>query len=167
MKSKTTTYALMTGVAFIWGVVFYKIFTGLNSEEDSSYVAPTKKTVQKLDTKEEDRFVLLGSYRDPFLGLTSRPQSYMASYSDAQMTRPVKKKAPKPVIEEVKIDWNFIDYIGIVYNKDTKKKVGLLNISGKDYMVNEKDVIEGVTVLIKEKDSIQVEYQSVKKWIRR
>ena len=104
--------------------------------------------------------VLFANYRDPFLGAASRAISVSGSdsYSNAASNGSIPRKpvVKKEVKEEVPIDWSFLDYVGIVQNKETQKKVGLLVISGKEYMVNEKDEINGVTILRKERDSIQV-----------
>ncbi len=168
MKNKSATYILLTGVLIVWGLVFYRIFAGLGSEDVSSFEIPQKKIINTSIQKEKEAFVLLANYRDPFIGGTSRALqssgTFFGNNSSVQENK-VKKVAVKK--EEIVIDWNFLDYIGIVYNKETQKKVGLLVISGKEYMVNDKDVINEVAILRKERDSIQVEYKGVKKWLAR
>ncbi len=170
MKSKTTTYILLAGVLVIWGWVFYTIFNGLNSDEDSSYSMPEKKVVQTIKEEKEDVFVLLANYRDPFLGGTSsaisNSNSGNTNFSNNTTTVQIKRQ-PKVEIKKEPTDWSFLDYIGIVNNKETNKQVGLLIISGKEYMVNDKDIINEVIVLKKVKDSIWVEYRGEKKWLRR
>jgi hypothetical protein len=164
MKNKTVTYVLLTGVLFIWGVVFYKIFAGMGSEDVASYELPQKKVAQILKQDKEETLVLLANYRDPFLGITSRT-ILNSGLGNSSLTQRKKIKT-EPVKKEV-IDWSFLDYIGIINNKETKKQVGLLVVFNKEYMVNDKDVINDVTIIKKEKDSILVEYRKEQKWIRR
>jgi hypothetical protein len=165
MKNKTMTYGLMAVVFLIWGLVFYRVFAGLDSGEENSFIPTTPKLVQSVEEEEENVLVLIANYRDPFLGGTSRAITNSSFNSDNNSVRVVRK--PEPKKEIIPIDWSFLDYVGIVLNKETQKKVGLLVISGKEYMVNEKEVINGVTILSKERDSIQVQFNGVKNWIKR
>ena len=165
MKNKSTTYILLTGVLAIWGLVFYKVFAGIDSEDTPSFVLPQKKSIQMATQKEEEVFVLLANYRDPFLGGTSKAISNSATASGKNSSGQLKKVKVKK--EEEIIDWSFLDYIGIIFNKETQKKVSILMISGKEYMVNDRDVINEVTILRKERDSIQVEYKGLKRWVVR
>ena len=162
MKNKSTTYFLIFGVLAIWGGVFYRIFSGINTDEEV-IIAPVKNVLAKVPEKEEAAFLLLGNYRDPFLGTTSNA---LASNNPDGLKR-VRMKKPEVKKEVIVIDWSFIDYIGIVQNKETAKKVGLVVLSGKEYMVNENDLVNEVLILKKERDSIFVQYKETKKWIRR
>lgn len=168
VKNKTTTYILLTGVLLIWGLVFYRVFAGLSSEDEISYQLPQKKIVQDIEQNKEEAFVLFANYRDPFLGNTSKAISGAGSVTvvPGNNTSQVKSKKKEPEKKEP-TDWSFLDYIGIVNNKETNKQVGLLVISGKEYMVNDKDVINEVTIVKKVKDSLLVEYRGEKKWLRR
>jgi hypothetical protein len=163
MKNKSTMYVLLAGVLIVWGLIFYRVFAGMNSDDTASFVIPQKKSSQSTTQKEEEPFILIANYRDPFLGGVSRPISNAISTVN-NSSRQFKSNLKKS--KEV-IDWSFLDYIGIVNNKETKKNVGLLIISGKEYMVNDGEVINGVTILRKERDSIQVEYVGEKKWVTR
>ena len=75
MKNKSTMYVLLVGVLIIWGLIFYRVFAGIGSDNTSSFAIPLKKSLQTTIQKEEEVFVLLANYRDPFLGSTSRPIS--------------------------------------------------------------------------------------------
>lgn len=169
MKNKNVTYLLIAGVVVVWGLIFYRVFSGLDSGEDTVIAMPKRKVIKQTQEKEEEVLVLFANYRDPFLGGTSRAISVTRTdaYGSNTSSIPRKPAVKKEKQEEVPIDWTFLDYVGIVQNKETKKKVGLLTISGKEYMVNEKDQINGVTILRKERDSIQVNYSGKDKWIRR
>ena len=163
MKNKNTMYVLLVCVLIIWGLIFYRVFAGISSDDTSSFVLPPKQSLQTITQKEEDKFILLANYRDPFLGSTSRAISN-SIVSLNNFSGQSKSKVKK---EKVTIDWSFLDYIGIVYNKENKKKIGLLVVSGQEYMVNDNEVVNGVTILRKERDSIQVEYKGFKKWVVR
>jgi hypothetical protein len=160
------TYVLITGALIVWGLIFYKIVAGLGSDEVISTVNTQRRSSSQVAPEEDKGFILLSNYRDPFLGHTTRPVS--SGDGIANNSRGIiKNKKTVPKKEAVVIDWSFVKYIGIVNNKETKKKVGLVIINGTEYMVNENDVICEVAILKKERDSILVEFKENKKWIRR
>ncbi|HVD97198.1 MAG TPA: hypothetical protein VNB90_03265 [Cytophagaceae bacterium] len=167
MKSKTTTYILMSGVLLIWGLVFYRVFAGLDSNNDDVVVMAQKLPAKSIEQKEEPTVLVLGNYRDPFLGAASNAFNVNENVIAKKTVSSKTKLTIKKEEATAPIDWSFINYIGIVYNKQTDKKVGVIRLWDKEYMVSEKDIINNVTILHKEKDSMQVEYNGNKQWIRR
>jgi hypothetical protein len=154
MKNKSTTYILLAGTLVIWFLIFYRVFAGINSEDIAKYELPIKKITQVPAEKQEEKFILLGNYRDPFLGATSMSLQNSTTSSGNSSSRSFGKIKKAEVKKDETIDWSFIHYIGIVNNRTTMKEVGLLAIAGKEYMVNEKDEINQVTIIKKERDSI-------------
>jgi len=68
MKSKSLTYFLIAGVMAIWGIVFYRLYTSVSTNEDTSTNDfKLQKNVMKKDAS-TDSFQLVANYRDPFLG---------------------------------------------------------------------------------------------------
>jgi len=166
MKNKSITYILIVGVLIVWGLIFYRIFSGMGGEEELSGIPSVANKKAVISNNEEEPLVLIANYRDPFLGTVSNTL-IGSNYNQGTNQIVIKRKLPIVKKEVVLIDWSFLDYIGIVQNKETKKKVGLLNILGKEFMVSEGDTVNEVLVLKKERDSIFVKYKEEKKWIRR
>jgi hypothetical protein len=167
--NKPLTYVLIGGVLLVWGVIFFRVFMG-TAETTPSIVSPRSVIRnEKQNSFARDTFDLLLSYRDPFLSNTARTGNGFASFYSGQANGNVKAVKKKVKVKEpvVEIDWSFISYLGLVNNKVQKKNIGLMVVNGKEYMINEGDRIEEITVLKKAKDSIQVSYKEQKKWIRR
>lgn len=89
MKSKWTTYVLLTGVLAIWGVIAWKMFMEPLSSKDTLRPAPA---MQKNEAIEQDTLYL--EYADPFLERNLAKQT--AKVVKKSVTpQPVKK--PEPV----------------------------------------------------------------------
>jgi hypothetical protein len=180
-NSKTTTYILLTVVFVIWGGVFYRVFSGLDSTNTGQPLKVLPVAPETNRVEEEETFLLRADYRDPFLSGTQQlfasgnnntaPEVAMAKIGGGKKE---KKEASKtvsnlPIVAEVAAptDFSFIKYIGIINNKQTNKKVGVLSVRGKEYMVSDGDIVSDVTVLRKERDSVEVSYKNEKRWIKR
>ncbi|MDF2456916.1 MAG: hypothetical protein K0R51_2909 [Cytophagaceae bacterium] len=166
--NKPMTYVLIAGVLMVWGLVFYRVFS--DGTESTLQTSNTlyKASNTKSSSFAKDNFELLLSYRDPFLSHQVRAGNGFASFPSEQRVGSAKvKKKVKEVVPVVAIDWSFISYLGLVANKVQNKNIGLVVINNKEYMVNEGDCIENVTIVKKSKDSINVSYNKEKKWIKR
>ena len=158
MKNKSMTYLLIAGVLAVWGIVFYRIYASVAKDESQGNQAVAAlKPIR--NEEQEDTFVLLANYRDPFLGTSARAEDPTAK----KVSRSLPSGPKKP---EVQIDWSFIDYNGSVYNKASKKTVSLLTIRGQSCMLNEKDSSNQVTLLKNFGDSVLVAFSGKKKVIR-
>ncbi len=130
MKNKKGLYLLLIATLLVWGLIIYRIFfhTGLinSTKEDSS------SNVQQLPGSHNycDTFSLILGYPDPFLKQNSkfrRHQSFLTS----------KFKGKNALQLNPKVKHSEIEYLGIVKNKDTKKKIGILDIDGSEATVRE------------------------------
>ena len=163
MKNKSVTYLLITVVAAIWGLVFYRIFNATNEEEN--FPNQVAKPIKTTSTIEEDTFELINDYRDPFLGS-------MSSSFDRITSRPMRRKVPtpqktEPTLATPPIDWSFVSYLGTIWNKQTNKEIGILKINGNEVMVASNDRVGEITVLKVVRDSVVIVYQGVKKGLRK
>ncbi len=171
MKNKKVTYLLLASVAVVWGLIVYRIVLGLGDDTDSLAAPSAKKDIVVYSEKKE-AYKLLLNYADPFLkggrgissGLTGGALStnVYASSATRQPAKVTAKKEPKPVVAPVVIDWSFISYIGLIGNRNSAQKIGLLTVHAKEFVVKEKDVVDGVTVVRLTKDTLAVSYNSTK-----
>lgn len=141
MKQKSFKYVLITAVALVWGLIIYRVIKGLGGDDVSPIAVAS---VKKIDyTAPVDSFALMADYGDPFQpSLTEEEEPVSGMNTEAPVTTPALPVAPPPP----QFDFNTIQYHGMMSNPDSKKKIAILSISGKDYLVKEKEKIEGVTV---------------------
>lgn len=168
MKNKNLTYFLVVAVLGIWGYVFKEVFFAFNAEDNSNWNNMSViATIQP--TKSIDTFSIIANYRDPFLGYYKEPKTrtYTQPRKRVQKKKVVKKKEiPKPI--EPKINWNFIQYNGYVYNQSKNKMTALITINGKEYMMSQGDSTKnGITILNLLEDSLQVKYKNKEHYIQK
>lgn len=157
MKNKKTLYILLPLVAVIWGIIFYRIFSGVSNKND----APGLKQTFFNDTSvavAADTFTLIADYRDPFLGRL--PSSEKPQIRVASQPRP----APVPLPPT---QWPAISYSGLVKNQKSNKLVALVNINNQGSLMAPGQVLNEVTLLKVFKDSIEVQYRGEKKIVRK
>ncbi len=134
--------------------------TGMPETSSSKYI--------DLDSVTE-KYALIASYRDPFLGKSAAVNTSNFPRKTLVM-KPVIKAAPKPITPPkpiVYIDWSFIQYNGLISNKGTAKLIGLLKIKGEDHIVSKNTTVSDVKITFLSKDSVGVIYQEQKKMIGR
>ncbi|OOQ58334.1 hypothetical protein [Mucilaginibacter pedocola] len=163
MKNKKVTYLLIVFVAVVWGLIGYRVFAALNSDEDGA-VTPQKAAIVKepiVDyTRPEDTVKLNFNYRDPFEeGKEAPPVKVAALAAPVAVSRPAMPMGPPP------INWGMIQYTGYIRNPDTKKLIALLTVNGKSLMLAEGEQGEGLKLLKNLKDSVKVAYQNKTKFI--
>ena len=166
MKNKPITYLLIVSVAAVWGIIFYRMFSGTGNEEmDRRPTVRLGSVNESLDDyKFKDTFKLALNYRDPFLGnllnkIETAPVENIAENSSA-----VAFIRPKPI--KPQINWEMIKYNGCIINPLGKRVVAIMIINGKEQMLLEGQTADGVKLLKNYKDSIKVYYQSQIKFIR-
>jgi len=154
MKKKLTI-PLLVLVMLIWGWILFKV---IHASDDSLPMpnapaqshTPPKKAVAAADTVVN--YQPQGGYPDPFLGTLAGPEPEIMA---AEM--PVENVAPP--VEEVFVDWSVIKYLGEINSADAKKQVVLLSVGDKDFMLQEGQTQEGVTLLQNTNEYIKIKYQ--------
>lgn len=164
-KSKTFTYLLLTVVMALWGVVFYRIYKSFFAEKNVAMVAENPLPLKKIREESETGFVLKANYQDPFLGRFFAARASQIGAGSAAARKP--KPAAPVKKEEVKIDWSFIGYYGLIKNQHSNKQVALVSVQGKEYMVEEGDVVNDVSFIKYYKDSVKVSYQGNTVFLRK
>lgn len=130
MKSKTKQYLLLVLVAIIWGFIIVRFFSG--REGHQAVIPPIKISEAKRNATENgNSYVYHLNYADPFLKVYEPRQPE----PEAVQSKPVPPK---------KIYLPALQLLGIV--SSSQKNTGLLMISGRSYMVNAGDEIQGFKV---------------------
>ena len=136
MKNKKNIYILLPVVLGIWGLLIYKFFSYTNPDIPSGTVS--NYTVKPLNLKPRDTIRIDVNYRDPFLGKMYEP-------AKAKVKTGGSRKPSVPAKPE--IPWPSIIYKGIVSDAKDKRKVFMLLINGRTFLMREKEVQEEVTLI--------------------
>ena len=144
-------------ILLVWGVVFSQLFSYFFSSP--SYAVETKQESINIDEIKQDTFSIVANYRDPFLG--GKIKFKQRSNSSAS----TRKKLRKSIQVKAEKSWPLIAYNGMIKNNNSKRRVGIIRIDGKEYLIKEKDVVSEVTILSINKHEVNVRFQKEKKTI--
>lgn len=163
MKHKKFTWLLIIGVAAVWGGIFYRIYKGMNAEDDLpvATVKPVKSEYFNLKDHAMDTVVLNLNYRDPFSG---QPVQEDLKVRDEQFL-PAKHLITAPKAAMVQVNWASVIYSGYINNPVAKKRIAILKINGKEAMLTEGQSLAGFKLLKNAGDSIKIQFQQVSKYI--
>ena len=147
-------------IILVWGFVFYQLF----SYFFSSPTYATEKVETKIDIDEikKDTFSIVANYRDPFLG---KKVSVSKPTTPYKTNRSKQKKRIKALKNSVLQNWPVIQYKGMIKNKNSEKRVGIVNMAGKEQLVKEGDVLNEVKFLSIGKTQIKVSFNKEQKII--
>lgn len=151
MKSKRTTYLLMAVVAGIWGLIGWKVWKGLQGDDNSAM--PAEHIVQsKKKNQVSDSFELIANYRDPFLGRAIQQiPTVTAAVRTTQTEKPIITKLEPPVNT-----WPEIRYGGFVKKSGQENGAGFLIVNGSSEIVTRGQTIQNITIVQLWRDSVQV-----------
>ncbi len=158
MKNKKTLYYILPLIILVWGFVFFQLFGYFFSSP--TYATETVQELVNMDEIKQDTFSIVANYRDPFLGKKVKFKQRSTSLSTA-------KKSSKKTIKAIKVEkpWPAVAYNGMIKNNNSDRRVGIVNVNGKEYLVKEKDVVSEVTILAISKNKVDVRFQKEKKTI--
>ncbi len=162
MKSKRTTYLLMAVVAGIWGLIGWKVWKGLQGDDNSAM--PAERVVQsKKKNQLLDSFQLIANYRDPFLGKAiQQTPTVTAAVRTTQTEKPTITK-PEPPVNT----WPEIRYGGFVKKSGQDNGAGFLIVNGSSEIVTRGQTIQNITIVQLWPDSVQVMRGKERKIIRK
>ena len=137
MKSKFTTYLLITAVVVLWGIIIKKVF--FSDQEPVQTVHTENKPAQVAEAPE----VLSLDYRDPF-----RPMPNLSTARVAAPSKPKKGPSPKQVIKE---NVN-IRFVGRLQCDNTFNYI--VEVSGCQYTVSPGEEANGFRLTRMSSDSL-------------
>jgi len=155
------TYLLGLAVAIVWGLIIYRIFDAVSSNDDSvSSVStvPVKKEAYNDFSIEKDTTKLLLNYRDPF-GLVNQKDTTLIAIRRSNPVIP-NQNQPKPVF-----NWDFIRYSGFIKNPASKKIITVISINGKNELLFEGETKSQVKLIRNMGDSVKINYNGKIKFI--
>lgn len=155
MKKKKVIYFLLPIIVLVWVFVFYQIFGYFFSEPN--FAKENTMVKVNIDEIKKDTFSIVANYRDPFL---DAKKVVVQSSHRGNSSSTKKKKALLPVADK---PWPVIKYNGMIKNNNSEKRVGIVSIGGKEYLVKEGDVLDEVKVKKIEKNLIAVVFQKEQK----
>lgn len=155
MKNKKLTIILLPLVVAIWGTIFWKIFSGGN--QTPSPATPVSR--QQMGVQEgnavRDTINLSFQYPDPFLG--------------TRWQEPDEMEAPvNPVVRpNVVVAWPSVEYMGSVGKHNGTKRLAMLVIGSREFLVRENETTQNIKILSIARDSVKLEYQGDARVLRR
>lgn len=146
---------MMPFIILVWGVVFYQLYVYLFSSP--TYVNNEIKEVVNIDQIKMDTFSIVANYRDPFLDkkITFSQPKAIATTNSTKVTNTKNNK--EKTIEK---KWPTLTYNGMIKNNNSDKRVGIITINGKEYLVKEGDVYHEVKFMAINKHEIKVHFQN-------
>lgn len=141
MKSKRNVYILLFLVLLIWGVLGYRLFSYINKSEQN-VESGTPQNFNTIDYKEPDYVKIEVNYRDPFTGET--PEG-----NQNQLSKRVNENnlSNIDVSDNIPIPEKVILYKGLVSDTSDKKKVFMLSINGKTYLLSQGQKEDNIKVI--------------------
>lgn len=136
----------------IWAWIMYNVYDYVGEDRSHIVLQKSRSNNKIVDSVEENKkYVLKLNYIDPFLkkGIKYSESKTNNATPLVMKTRPVETSAAKE--EETIV---LPEFAGLISNK--KGNVAILIWSGKEYMLQEGDQIENMTVLKITKDSVKL-----------
>lgn len=133
-------------VVAVWGVIAFKIISYLN--KSNVVELPTSNAFKTAGIKvKREKFKLDEPYRDPFLNeikeKIAKPEQNSYRDIDFQIAKP-------------QVKWPDIKFNGVIEATNKTKKVGLLQVNKKVFIVNDGDSADLISVVKMYKDSIRL-----------
>ena len=138
-------------VILVWGFVFFQLFGSFFTSPN--YAKEKENTIISIEEVKKDTFLIVADYRDPFLG--NRAQSKKIGNSNNQARKISRKIAAKKSDKP----WPSLAYNGMIKNNNSKRRVGIIKLNGKEYLIKEKDIVEDVTILNISKNFVKLRFQ--------
>ncbi|WP_397301599.1 hypothetical protein [Nonlabens ulvanivorans] len=144
-KSKKWLFLLIPTTLFIWSIIGYQVYDGLNPE------LPVVENDVQFRFRESGKKIELINLNlpeyDPFLGTAYVKKS---SKQPANKTAPIKRK----------VLWPEITYKGIVKNKGSSKKVVAVEINGATKLMSLQKMVDSITLIKATNTFIQLKYKN-------
>jgi hypothetical protein len=163
MKNKKFTYLLLVCVAGLWGLIFYRVFNSMASEDMPIVAESSKKQAYfKMVNHTQDQVDLKLAHRNPFSNVTVALEEPIITTTAMQavVRPPVKMNVKIPV------KWSAIQYMGYIDNPMNKKRLAMLTLDGKEFMLTEGQQLNGIKLIKYAEDSIKLQYQNETRYIK-
>lgn len=137
MKNNYIKYGLIIVVIFIYGRLIVNYSGVLDSHEDDIKIAFVEKLyIEKMD----EEYELNLNYTDPFLGQIGYSTPNLINIAPSPSIQIEEKIQQPTILPKVK-------YKGLVKNKKSDLKTGLLSINGKSFLINQGKSYQDIKVI--------------------
>ena len=146
---------LIVAVIGVWSAIIYRIVHGLHSS--GSIGTPAVVATPHEWREVQDSFSLYADYPDPFL-----------ADEDSSAGEPVANKVaiPAPAVAAAAIPavpkepiTNIIQFNGVITNPQKGLRIAIITVHGRQFLVKEREKVEGVTMRKIKKEEVVVVYQ--------
>ena len=147
MKNKKNIYILLPAVLIVWGILIFKLISGLNPTTPTSQNSQQVGQFTPKQLTQAETFTIQADYRDPFLGTFEKKKQ-----------RAVKRNTqPSAKIETT--PFPSIEYKGIVSPKGKNEKVFLVRINGTQHLFKRNNKFNDVKLLKGNAQEITLQFQ--------
>jgi hypothetical protein len=163
MKNKKSTYILLLAVVAVWGAVVIRIINHIRKPDDD-FRNTTALTITPNNSLPGDTIINLRlDYSDPFLkyNYTAENQSVRQSTGGINIQQRIGLENKTPEI----INWPDVKFNGIISNKTTNEKTGLIEVNNQSYLVKKGDLKQDIQILEVYADSVLLSFKSQQKTI--
>ncbi len=143
MKNKKNIYFLLPAVILIWGLLGYRVYSGLQPSTTTNEEL-TVATFKPQELKETEPFTISTDYRDPFLGTYNK--------------KSVIKKTSKRVEKIAKVPFPMIVYKGMM-SSQSKKSVFIITVNGQQFLYKNRTTHNEVKLLKGNVKEVTLQYK--------
>jgi len=160
MKSKKMIYLLISCVAVIWGMIIYRIYVQVKPSDEMQISQVKQKSISITINNHSDDTYQLYLDRDPF-----------AAYSFVSSVAPAIQTSALPVVNRATkistpVNWPVITYSGYIKNPKSNQKITIISLNGKEIMLRDGEVAQGVKLIKNYGDSIQLSFMQTTKHLK-
>lgn len=140
MKNKKSIYILLPLVLIIWGVLAYRIL-GIFDENELTDDSPVTQ-FQNIKYKEPDSVKIVIDYRDPFSGKIDTKQN------NDNISSIIRTEVETTIVQSEKTEIEpTIIYNGLVSDTKDKKKVFMLSVDRKVYLLEKGQEQDNIKII--------------------
>lgn len=166
MNKKQKTILLLGVAIIVWGYTGLKWINYFSANnEEAVYYEESQNVVPNLIFKDKKDYKLQLNYLDPFLKNYKPKNKVIQSQTTPVFPINPKSTQKKNNVAPPVYKWPEMTYSGFILSKGDK--LGLLNISGKDILVNKGDVHQSIEIKGIYSDSIQLFHEKELKTIKK
>ena len=158
MKNKKLQYVLFPLAIVVWGIIFYKIFSGLQSGKQVYSNENYLLTAEEGDSV-PDTFTIVANYRDPFL----RSGGTVVNQQKTGPKSVIPQKVRQVNNQQTFVQWPQISYHGVIVNEKDKTVTALMNVNNKNLLLRQGDQYADMTVKAVFDDSVRLSYMGQSK----
>lgn len=145
---------LLTGVLFVWGLVTYIIFTGVDSDILDLPQQNLNLVFNPKVNKEIDTFSIQNTLRDPFLGTLSNGN------------KGNNKASKKDNIKSTEVQLDII-YKGLVKKQNSSDQIFAVSIKKSEYLLKTGQTIDSIKLVSGSQKSIKIIHNNTYQTIKR